>query len=162
MSEPWVTWEGRVLPEWTDYNGHLRDAYYLLVFSYGTDGFMDSIGLDADGREASGHSLFTLECHLNFLHEVKRDEPVQVHTQLLAHDQKRVWLYHSLHRPADPETLAASEQVLLHVALEGPRSAPFGTKALKQLAMMKHQQPSLSPARYIGRVITAPGLTNHG
>jgi acyl-CoA thioester hydrolase len=30
-----------VLPEWTDYNGHLRDAYYLLVFSMATDALMD-------------------------------------------------------------------------------------------------------------------------
>ena len=25
-----------VAPEWVDYNGHLRDAYYLLIFSHAT------------------------------------------------------------------------------------------------------------------------------
>lgn len=162
MSEPWVTWEGRVLSEWTDYNGHLRDAYYLLVFSYGTDGFMDSVGLDADGREASGHSLFTLECHLNFLHEVKLGEPVQVHTQLLGHDHKRVWLYHSLHRPGDAEALAASEQVLVHVTLEGPKSTPFETPTLARLAMLREQQAGLPSPHFMGRVITAPELPVNG
>ncbi len=31
------TWETPILAEWTDYNGHLRDAFYLLLFSYATD-----------------------------------------------------------------------------------------------------------------------------
>ena len=83
------TYETPVLAEWTDYNGHLRDAYYLLIFSYATDALMDHLGLDSAGREASGHSLFTLEVHLNYLHEVKQGEPVEVRTQLLAHDRKR-------------------------------------------------------------------------
>jgi len=162
MNEPLITWEGQVLPEWTDYNGHLRDAYYLLLFSYATDGFMDRIGLDPSGREATGHSLFTLECHLNFLHEVKVAERVQVHTQLLAHDHKRVWLYHGLHRPGDAEALAASEQVLLHVSLEGPRSAPFEATSLSRLALLRERQASLPTPRFIGRVIAAPRPPEHG
>ncbi|MGY5799659.1 thioesterase family protein, partial [Rheinheimera faecalis] len=47
------------MPEWVDYNGHLRDAFYLLVFSYATDALMAHIGLDSQNRDASGHSLFT-------------------------------------------------------------------------------------------------------
>ena len=66
-----ITYNPPVLAEWVDYNGHLRDAFYLLIFSFATDAFMDRIGLASDVRDASGHSLFTLEAHLNFLHEVK-------------------------------------------------------------------------------------------
>ena len=43
-----------VAPEWVDYNGHLRDAYYLLIFSHASDALMDAMGLDAAGRAASG------------------------------------------------------------------------------------------------------------
>ena len=67
-----VTYRSEVLPEWVDYNGHLRDGFYLVLFSYGVDGFMDQIGLDAAGRKELGNSLFTLEAHLNFLAEGKR------------------------------------------------------------------------------------------
>ena len=62
-----ITWRGTVLPEWVDYNGHLRDAYYLLLFSYATDGLMDQIGLDEAGRKATGHSIFTVEAHINYV-----------------------------------------------------------------------------------------------
>ena len=50
---------------WVDYNGHLNDGYYMVVFGQSTDGLMDLIGLDAAGRGATGHSIFTLESHTN-------------------------------------------------------------------------------------------------
>lgn len=153
MSEPLMTFEGEVLGEWTDYNGHLRDAFYLLIFSYGTDGFMDLIGLDERARESSGHSLFTLECHLNFLHEVKQGERVEVRTQVLGHDHKRVHLYHALYRHADDTELAASEQMLLHVDLAGPRSAPFGDDSLKALRNIVEAQLQLPKPAWVKRVM---------
>ena len=36
-----TTYSTPVLEEWVDYNGHLRDAFYLLIFSYATDALMD-------------------------------------------------------------------------------------------------------------------------
>ena len=92
-----TTYSTKIIPDWVDYNGHLRDAFYLLIFSYATDALMDRLGLDSNSREASGHSLFTLELHLNYLHEVKLDADVEVHTQIIGHDSKRLHLYHSLH-----------------------------------------------------------------
>jgi len=44
-----------VLPEWIDYNGHLRDAYYALIVSLATDALMDRIGLDRDHAEPLGY-----------------------------------------------------------------------------------------------------------
>lgn len=82
-----TTYTTPILEEWVDYNGHLRDAFYLLIFSYATDALMDRLGLDSQGREASGHSLFTLEVHLNYLHEVKLGAHVEVRTQLIGHDK---------------------------------------------------------------------------
>ena len=33
-----------VKPDWLDYNGHMNEAYYVLVFSNATDAFMDYAG----------------------------------------------------------------------------------------------------------------------
>lgn len=93
-----ITYRTPVQTDWVDYNGHLRDAYYLLIFSYATDALMEQIGLDADARGHSGHSLFTLEAHINYLHEVKLGSEVWVQTRILGFDNKRLHLYHSLHR----------------------------------------------------------------
>lgn len=151
-----TTYQTRVIPDWVDYNGHLRDAFYLLIFSYATDALMDRLGMDSNSREATGHSLFTLELHLNYLHEVKLDTEVEVHTQIIGHDSKRLHLYHSLHRVGDPQELAGNEQMLLHVDLAGPRSAPFTAATLERLQGIIAEQTDLPVPAYIGRVIALP------
>lgn len=151
-----LTYRGRVVPEWVDYNGHLRDAFYLLIFSLATDELMNLIGLDEAGRQASGNSLFTLECHLNYLHEVKQDTEVTVQTQVLGLDGKRLHIYHSLHREGSDEAVAANEQMLLHVDMAGPRSAPFGPALLARLTALRQAHQPLGLPRYAGRRIGLP------
>jgi len=151
-----TTYTTQIQPDWVDYNGHLRDAFYLLIFSYATDALMDTLGLDSENREASGHSLFTLELHLNYLHEVTLGAEVEVHTQLIAHDAKRLHLYHSLHRVGDGQELAGNEQMLLHVDLAGPHSAPFAQATLEKIAALCTEQADLPRPALLGRVIGLP------
>ena len=151
-----TTYSTPVLEEWVDYNGHLRDAFYLLIFSYATDALMDRLGLDSQNREAGGHSLFTLEVHLNYLHEVKLGAQVEVRTQLIGFDKKRLHLYHSLHLTGETQTLAGNEQMLLHVDLAGPHSAPFSEHTLALLQAIEAQQGDLPKPDYAGRVIGFP------
>ena len=148
-----TTYTTTIVPDWVDYNGHLRDAFYLLIFSYATDALMDKLGLDSENREASGHSLFTLELHLNYLHEVKLGAEVEVHTQLIAHDAKRLHLYHSLHLVGDEKELAGNEQMLLHVDLAGPHAAPFSEASLQRLSAISQEQIDLPRPALLGRVI---------
>ncbi|NNB47379.1 thioesterase family protein [Pseudomonas chlororaphis] len=151
-----TTYTTRISPDWVDYNGHLRDAFYLLIFSYATDALMDQLGMDNNHREASGNSLFTLELHLNYLHEVKLDTEVEVRTQIIGHDRKRLHLYHSLHKVGDDLELAGNEQMLLHVDLAGPRSAPFSEPVLNRLRAIASEQADLPAPAWIGRVIALP------
>ncbi|MEW9681045.1 thioesterase family protein [Pseudomonas sp. TE50-2] len=152
-----ITYRTAVLPDWVDYNGHLRDAYYLLIFSYATDALMERIGLDADARGQSGHSLFTLEAHINYLHEVKLDTEVWVQTQIIGFDRKRLHLYHTLHRDGSDVALAASEQMLLHVNLAGPTSTPFSNHSSALLHELKGTQQDLARPALAGRIIRLPG-----
>ncbi|TMU81020.1 thioesterase [Pseudomonas fluorescens] len=151
-----TTYQTRIIPDWVDYNGHLRDAFYLLIFSYATDALMDRLGMDSNNRDASGHSLFTLELHLNYLHEVKLDTEVEVRTQIIGHDSKRLHLYHSLYKVGNEQELAGNEQMLLHVDLAGPRSAPFSADTLSRLQSIVAEQKDLPAPAYIGRVIALP------
>ncbi|MEK1909188.1 MAG: thioesterase family protein, partial [Pseudomonas chlororaphis] len=120
------------------------------------DALMDRLGMDSNHREASGNSLFTLELHLNYLHEVKLDTEVEVRTQIIGHDRKRLHLYHSLHKVGDDLELAGNEQMLLHVDLAGPRSAPFSESVLQCLQAIAAEQADLPAPAWIGRVIALP------
>nr|WP_244527330.1 thioesterase family protein [Pseudomonas borbori] len=148
-----------ILPEWVDYNGHLRDAFYLLIFSYATDALMDRLGLDEAGRARTGHSLYTLECHLNYLAEVKLGVEVEVRTQLLAHDRKRLHIHHGLYYPGGGQLLAASEQMLMNVDSLGARSAPFDDAVLAAVQALYEAHRDLPRPVHVGRIIGLPATT---
>jgi acyl-CoA thioester hydrolase len=161
MSDPGAAlltpWRGTVLPEWTDYNGHLRDAYYLLVFSMATDAMMDMIGLDATGRAATGHSMFTLESHINYLLEVKQGTAIEVKTQILGVDAKRLHVYHSLFVAGTQTLLSVNEQMQLNVDMSGPRAAPFAPSVMPRLQALAAPHAGLPRPKYAGRSIAMPG-----
>jgi acyl-CoA thioester hydrolase len=101
--------------EWIDYNGHLRDAYYGLIFSEAVDALMDRVGLDATYRERTGGTLYTVEMHLHYLHEVKQADTAIVTLRILGLDSKRIHAALELLRAGHAEVAAAAEVMLLHV-----------------------------------------------
>ncbi|MBD9398890.1 thioesterase family protein [Pseudomonas sp. PDM11] len=151
-----VTYKTAVQHDWVDYNGHLRDAYYLLICSFATDGLMDLIGLDEAGRARTGHTLYTLECHLNFLAEVKLGVELQVRTQLLGHDRKRLHIHHLLERCDDGQVVAESEQMLMNIDTANGRSAPFDGEVAERIAELVEAQHGAPRSVYVGRVIGLP------
>ncbi|AUA34878.1 thioesterase [Pseudomonas sp. SGAir0191] len=149
-----ITYRTQVLEDWVDYNGHLRDAFYLLIFSYATDALMEQIGLDADSRGRNGRSLFTLEAHINYLHEVKLATEVWVQTQIIGLNSKRLHIYHSLHIADFNDPLAASEQMLLHVSLNPPKACPFDEQTTECLQRLITLQRDVPPPAYAGRTMS--------
>lgn len=113
-------------PAWIDYNGHLRDAYYGLIVSYAIDGIMDALGLDAAYRERTLCTLYTLEMHLHYLHEVKKTDALEVETSVLDADHKRLHLGCRFTCTRIPDALATADVMLLHVRQgDTPGSAAF-------------------------------------
>ncbi len=153
---PLTIYRDTVRPEWVDYNGHLRDAFYMLIFSYATDALMDHIGLDEAARAQTGCSLYTLEAHVNYLREMKQGTPLQVTVQLLAHDAKRLQLYFALFAEGDPEPAAVSEQMLLHVDTRKPGSAPFQPPVWDRVQSLAAAQATLPRPAFAGRTIGLP------
>lgn len=151
-----TTYQTEVLPEWVDYNQHLRDAFYLLIFSYATDSLMDHLGLDEAGRLSTGHTLYTLECHLNYLNEVRLGAQVEVRTQILAYDQKRLHIHHSLHLAGVDAALAESEQMLMNIDVNTGRSAVFADAVQTRIDTLAAAHKDLPAPVYIGRVIGLP------
>ncbi|UUD65993.1 thioesterase family protein [Pseudomonas seleniipraecipitans] len=151
-----ITYRTLVQADWVDYNGHLRDAYYLLICSFATDGLMDLIGLDEAGRGRTGHTLYTLECHLNFLAEVKLGVEVQVRTQLLGHDRKRLHIHHVIERCDDGQTVAESEQMLMNIDTAAGRSAAFGAHVAGRVVELGESQLGMARSAYVGRTIGLP------
>ena len=128
-----------IQPEWIDFNGHLRDAYYTLIFSLGVDALMDRVGLDAPYRQATRCTLYTVEMHLHYLRELKHSDTAAVQVRILGADHKRIHAAFELLRTRDAVVAAAAEAMLLHVRQDGEtvKSAPFPGKVSAAIAQLR-------------------------
>ena len=139
-----------ILPEWIDYNGHLRDAYYMVALSYAIDEVMDHLGLDAAYRERTKCTLYTLELHMHFLQEVKSTDELTVTTSILDFDRKRIHAGCEFSCPRMSEAAATAEVILLHVHQgDKPASASFPPEVLRKLETLK-LSPDVLAARGLG------------
>lgn len=125
MSRPAVTHRARVRPEWLDYNGHMNEAFYLVVFGEATDGFMASLGWDAAYRERTRHTIYTAQTHITYLREANLGQDLAVTTQVLDLDAKRVHLFHAMWREGTDLLLATDEIMTLSVDLGTRKVAPW-------------------------------------
>jgi acyl-CoA thioester hydrolase len=126
---PLCTWREDVREEWIDYNGHLSEAYYVLVLGHATDEVMSTAGLGPAYRSTAGASLFTVEAHIRYLDQVSAGERLEVRSWVIGASSKLLWIWHELYaggsRQARP-TLRATEEILgLLVAGDPPAASPF-------------------------------------
>lgn len=133
-------------PEWVDYNGHLSEAYYVLVFGVTTDALMEHVGMDADYLHSTGFSLYTVEGHVRYLREVRGDAELVITTRIIDVGAKKLRLCHEM-RVAD-ELVATEEMLLLHVDGNAGKAAPFPDDLAGTLAALVEPAPE-----YAGRSI---------
>jgi acyl-CoA thioester hydrolase len=143
-----------IAAEWIDYNGHLRDAYYGLIFSYAIDDLMDRLGIDEAYRKSTGNTLYSLEMHVFFLREVKQSDEIHVVSSLVGADKKRLHLATALHCNRFPEAAATAEFMLLHVNQgETVKSAPFPPDVRARVDALAALSASLPPVGAASRKI---------
>lgn len=131
-------YRAKIEPEWIDYNGHLRDAYYGLVASYAIDEMMDHLGLDAAYRERTHCTLYTLEVHLHYLHEVKSTDDLQVISAVLDFDRKRIHAGCRFVCSRVEGPVATAEMMLIHVHQgDKPSVVAFPEAVSAQLETLK-------------------------
>ena len=152
---PLVLWDLEVQPDWVDYNGHMNDAAYALVFSRAGDRWMEAIGLGAETRAATGFTLYTLQIMLHYFQEAKVGAPLRVTAQLLEHDSKRARLWMEMRAGAEGPMLAATEQLYLSVRQAGEtRSAPWREETQALLAQMSREHAALPAPPQAGKGIS--------
>jgi acyl-CoA thioester hydrolase len=122
----------RVRPEWIDYNGHLSEAYYVLVFGFATDALMDHCGLDERYRASTGRSLYTVEGHIRYLREVGPDAELVVQTAITERGAKKLRIAHEMYVG---DTLVATEEIVaLHVDTRKGKTTVFPEHIAQRLA----------------------------
>ena len=148
---PVETWLD-VRPEWTDANGHMNVAYYVLAFDRATDAFYDRLGLGWSSLE-QGRSLFTLAMNVDYLKEVFAGEAIRITSRLLDCDTKRLHYLHEMTLARDGALAATNEIVALNVGMAARKSEPFPAEIAARLAAMKAAHAALPLPPQTGRTL---------
>lgn len=137
---PFPLMEVAVKKEWIDYNGHMTDAAYAEAFSVAIMALTDHLGLDAAGRAATGHTLYTLQMMIRYLHEAAEGAPLVLAGRILEADDKRLRIWAEMHQAVSGTLLATTEQLLLCIDQSGkaPKAArwpePFAGRLMNLAA----------------------------
>ncbi len=147
--------ETSVATDWVDYNGHMNDAAYALVFSRASDALMDQIGLDAQARKASGRTLYTLQVMLHYFVEAREGASLSVSCQLLEHDAKRMRVWLEMRAGREGAVLSASEQLFLSIDNSaGVRAAPWRAETMAALDTLSQAQRDMEMPALAGRGVS--------
>lgn len=149
-------YEGEVLPQWIDANGHMNLAYYVVLFDGATDALYDLIGVGQAYRDATGNSTFTAETHTLYEREVLLGERVRVVSHLLAVDTKRLHYFHEMFHAEHGHRVAAQELIGLHIDLRIRRVAPFPPDLLARLQDAVRTRGDQPLPEGVGRRISMP------
>src|SRR5487761_665899 len=131
-----------VRPEWVDYNAHMTDYRYLHVVGEAQDSLYRLIGVDGAYRGA-GRMFYNVESHVAYLHEAKAGEPIYLTTQVLGVDDKRLHVFHRLHRLRDDALLSHCEQMHLHVDTGAAKAAPIDAAVRARLERLRKAHSAL-------------------
>jgi carnitine 3-dehydrogenase len=151
-SQPLRLYEGVVRPDWVDYNNHMTESRYLQSFGDATDALLRYLGVGADYL-SGGNSYYTAETHIVHRQEAAALEPFYATTQVLDADDKRLHVFHRLHRERDDALLATAEQMLLHVDTRAGRVCPTRTEIAACVRALATAQAALPRPEQAGRSV---------
>ena len=143
--------ETEVRPEWVDYNGHMTDSRYLQVFGDATDALLRYAGVDDAYRRAGG-AFYTVETHVVHQGEARALEPLYVVSRVLEVDEKRLRVFHALHRRRDEAQVATAEQLYLHVTSAAGKASPMDANIRTRLAALAAAHAALPQPPEAGRL----------
>ena len=154
---PLRIWTGAVLDEWIDYNGHMNEGFYGVVFGLASDEYLVRMGFGEHYRATTGGSFYTVETHIVFIDELAVDTALAVDTTVAGADPKRVHLFHELRRVGDGALAATQESMMLHVDTNIDRVTPMADELYTVLRADADAHAGRLPAGATGRAIRAVG-----
>ena len=136
MSKPQLfTTHCTVQPQWIDYNGHMNMGYYAVAFDMvATDAFFDYLGIGLEQKEKENTSTFTLGTNIDYLGEVLEGDRLQITTQLMDWDHKRLHFFHVMHHQDKGYVAATNECLNMYIDMTTRRATAFNQTQQERLA----------------------------
>ena len=116
----------KIIKDWTDYNGHMNVAYYVLIFDlFGAEVLMDKFNMGEESAKTTKKSTMVVESHITYNQEVKEGDEVDVNLLYFDHDKKRLqYKLEMIHK--EKKFLASTIEILsLYVDLDQRKVSEF-------------------------------------
>jgi len=123
----------KIIKDWTDYNGHMNVAYYVLIFDlHGAEILMTKFNMGEESAQKTNKSTMVVESHITYNQELKEGDEVDINLTYFDHDKKRLqYKFEMIHK--DKKYLASTIEVLsLYVDLEKRKTAEFEDEKKKK------------------------------
>ena len=122
----------KIIKDWTDYNGHMNVAYYVLIFDiFGAEILMNKFQMGEESAKTTKKSTMVVESHITYNQEVQEGDEVDVNLIFCDHDKKRI-LYKLEMVHSEKKYVASTIEVLsLYVDLNQRKVAEFEDEKVK-------------------------------
>ena len=120
----------KVIKEYTDYNGHLNVAFYVLIFDLAADIMLDNFNMGGKSAKKDKKTTFVAEMHTIYKQEVKLGEEVETHLTYVDHDTKRIHYRLSMFHKEKKYLAATNELISLYVDLNKRKVVEFAPDRL--------------------------------
>ncbi len=122
----------KIKKEWTDYNGHMNVAYYVLIFDLNAaEILMNKFNMGEKSAKETNKSTMVVESHITYNQELKEGDEVDLNLIYFNHDKKRLqYKFEMVHK--NKKYLASTIEILaLYVDLEERRVVEFEDEKTK-------------------------------
>lgn len=143
-------------PAWVDYNGHLNQAYYGVLFDRALDDALMPAGLGPDYIETRNLSFMSVECHTCFVRELFHTAKVRVASRIVDLDEKRMHMFCELSNASEDWLSATAEFMFLHIDMKTRRTTPWPADIRARLDAIQAATASLPLPDRVGRKIGIP------
>ena len=116
---------GKVLPEWTDYNGHMNLAFYIHLFDTSWEVLLQKFNIGEDSAKREKRTTFAVESHTYYEMEVKVDDEVDMNLLFIDFDKKRIVYKLEMIHKKEKYVAASTEVCSLYVDLSSRRVTEF-------------------------------------
>tara|TARA_Y100000741_G_scaffold101162_1_gene75234 strand:+ start:241 stop:711 length:471 start_codon:yes stop_codon:yes gene_type:complete len=122
----------KIIKDWTDYNGHMNVAYYVLIFDlFGAEILMNRFHMGEESANTSKKSTMVVESHITYNEEVKEGDEVDVNLLYFDHDKKRLQYKLEMIHKEKKYVASTIETLSLYVDLSLRKVAEFEEEKVK-------------------------------
>ena len=121
----------KIIKDWTDYNGHMNVAYYVLIFDqFGSEVLLTNFNMGEHSAKTTKKSTMVVESHITYNQEIKEGEDVDVNLIFFDHDKKRLqYKLEMIHK--EKKFLASTIEILsLYVDLDQRKVSEFESEKI--------------------------------